>query len=265
VTALPLAAALGIALALVGCTDQETIAPLDAGAGDAGPGDGGPPTDAGPIVRTVEIRNPFGSEPKNLLADGDFEWSVSGGTGSQFAWLSYNAAGTGGVVTRIETGGLCRSGLRCAVMDGSTVMLLRGAAAPNMKAMTASIAIKPSKGATCNSVRVIALPCDTLLAPQVQLKAAVQPETDGYCLSTGAMPGTTSAVCFYVDAVGLGTKTALVDDAKLLPSDAGEMALSAIQFHPEPELALRLARLRTLTRDRMPLGQPPARPRVNEP
>jgi hypothetical protein len=266
------AVSLGV-LALIGaslltaCSDQETVAALDAGVADAGTGDAGM-GDAGPksgaVVRTVETRNPFGAAPKNLLADGDFEWSVSGGTGSQFAWLSFAASGAGGVVTKIETGGICRSGIRCAVIDGSTVMLLRGAAAPNKQAMVASIAVKPEKGVACNLITAIALPCDTLKAPQAILTAPAMPDDQGWCVDTVSVAGSDAAVCIYVEAPTLGTRTALVDAAMLLPAE-GEESQPAIEFRAGPALQRRLDRLHEKIRDQMPLGRAPERARLQAP
>ncbi len=257
-------ALVALSLVALGCSDSNAIDPLDAGPSDAGAGDAGPPPDAGPFVRSVTVRSPYGSSPRNLLADGDFEWSVSGSTGSQFAWLTYASTGTP-LVNRIETGGLCRSGLRCAVIDANSVMLLRGASAPDLHAMNASIAVKPPKGGSCSLVRAFTLPCDTLAAPQHLLNSLVLPDADGYCTLTAQIPGATSSTCIYVDAKPLGKDIALVDDATLLDTGSAAATAAATIFRPEPELEARLARLHDRIRGAMPVGRPPAKVHAPEP
>ena len=65
-------------------------APYDdgSGAGDSG----GTPFEPPPkreLKRTIEMRNPLGGPPGNLLVDGDFEFSIDfEGTGPQSGWIS---------------------------------------------------------------------------------------------------------------------------------------------------------------------------------
>jgi hypothetical protein len=252
-------ACIALALAAAACSDPETVNPIDAGSSGSGANDAGPPPDAGPFVRSVTMRSPFGSSPRNLLADGDFEWSVSGGTGSQFAWLTFSSTGTP-LVSRIETGGLCKSGLRCAVIDKNSVMLLRGASAPDLHAMNASIAIRPPAGGSCASVRAIALPCDTLSAPQHLLSTPLEGSADGWCTLAAVLPGSSSSTCIYVDALALPDQaTALVDAATLFDTGSADAPAAAAIFQPEPALEARLARLREMIRGRMPVGRPPSK------
>lgn len=88
---------------------------------DARAGDAGLP----PVRRTVEYRNPFGNLAPafNLAVDGDCELT---GT-AQGAWFTLGPAkpdGTFDVVTlQVRTGGLCRSGLRCAVVRPGTLVV----------------------------------------------------------------------------------------------------------------------------------------------
>lgn len=86
------------------------VPPLDAGELDAGP-------DAAPPKRVVESRNPYGNiDPANLMLDGDFEFS---GRQGQMPWLSFASAQT---TLDFETGGLCASGVRCAMLGKGTVL-----------------------------------------------------------------------------------------------------------------------------------------------
>lgn len=79
---------------------------------------GAPPSG---IVRTVGFRNPFGdaTHPDNLVLDGDFEFS---GRSGQTPWIA--AGGNGGqMALAYETGGHCRSGVRCAFMPAESILL----------------------------------------------------------------------------------------------------------------------------------------------
>lgn len=76
---------------------------------------------ASSVVRTVSYRNPFGDtvHPDNLVLDGDFEFS---GRSGQTPWIA--ASGTGsGLNLDYETGGRCRSGVRCAHMQAGSILL----------------------------------------------------------------------------------------------------------------------------------------------
>ena len=70
-----------------------------------------PPAPAIGVRRTVEDRSPFGNTAArgNLMVDGDFE--LTGRTG-QMPWIALGPNGT--EVLAYATGGLCRSGIRCA-------------------------------------------------------------------------------------------------------------------------------------------------------
>lgn len=64
--------------------------------------------EAGPIVREVMQRDPFGKlDPSNMLHDGDFE--LSGLNSVQYPWLGIEQS-------YVRTGAACRSGLRCINM-----------------------------------------------------------------------------------------------------------------------------------------------------
>lgn len=82
--------------------------------GSAGaPGTGG--VDAGPAVRTIITRDVFENldDPDNLMLDGGFEFTGD----SSFTWGSVDQA-----VMGMGNGAMCRTGLRCARIPGSSAI-----------------------------------------------------------------------------------------------------------------------------------------------
>lgn len=189
--------------------------PVPDTSGTLAPGTGGgsvtPPTDGGTRVRTVMTRNPLGGPPGNLLVDGDFELSVSNGWG-QFPWLSYSYNGA----LKAETGGLCRTGLRCLVLDAGDVVLGRGTSA-NGAAMVASVWAKVPEGEACALVRAATIMIHSgdskLLQP-----VAEEPGVDRWCRYEAHLPESMEATYFYVDSEVKYPDRVLVDSAELVPS-----------------------------------------------
>src|SRR5262249_48889950 len=121
----------------------------------------GTPPDDSPPVRTVSVRNPLGEGPaNNLLLDGDFETSVSYGTG-QYGWRMFDSSGSGEKPMNVETGGLCRSGLSCVKLHKGELMLGRGTAAALGKGHVMEAYTKVPDGVACAKVQVIAVECDS--------------------------------------------------------------------------------------------------------
>ena len=156
-----------LSLAVAGCNSGEALSPVpqaivDAGAdaaADAGV-DASPP-DAGTVKRTVMTRSPFGGPAGNLLVDGDFEMSTVPQAGAQLGWRAFALDGKTPVNINTETGGLCRSGLRCAVVDPTMQILIRGASAAQGKGNMASGWAKVPSGAYCKVIRPLTVDCGT--------------------------------------------------------------------------------------------------------
>src|SRR5690606_37838607 len=114
------------------CPD-ETLNPLGAqptSTATTDPSEGGAPPE-GPHVRDVVIRNPFGGPSDNLLADGDFELSiVPEGNSGQYGWIAFKQSGAEQPLLA-ETGGLCKSGLRCGRLPKRSIVFGRGTSAAN--------------------------------------------------------------------------------------------------------------------------------------
>lgn len=213
-----------VALALAGCTD-EAVTPLNGGSsssgdassssGDASSGSGATP------IRQVFVRNPWGEPPNNLLVDGDFEFSLTTNEG-QYGWLLINQTSGATLAFNSETGGLCRSGLRCGVATKGTILFGRGTAAADLAPMRATLFVKPNQPPAegddlvkyCKSaVDAYMISCDTfdIVGHFVGVGA---PDATGWCEFGADVPGSLGSVCVYSTTM----KTSLVDAATLLPS-----------------------------------------------
>ncbi len=249
--------------ALAAC-QEERLAPLPGpsatvevpGTGGGGAGTGGAP-DPGPKVRDVYHRNPIGLPLDNLLADGDFELSIvsAGQVGGQYGWRAFTSAGQP-TMLNAETGGLCKSGLRCGRADALDVLLARGTAAPNGDAHVATIYAKPAAGGPdpaseepCDLATAWVIRCDTFQTVD-SFDPDPSPDADGWCrLSTESEPSTT-ALCVYVE---VGRWPLLLDAATLLPKPP-PMKKIAPPRQPTAEQAARMAIVRERVRYSLTAG-----------
>ncbi len=264
VGAAPLALVVTLVPALVfgalGCSGDEQIAPAPgAGGGDAtssatstASSSASGSTGSGPILRTVFERNPFGSQVDNLLADGDFELSF--GFAGQQGWTSF---GSGGQETLVaETGGLCRSGLRCARVAPGAVMFARGTTAPNQADMQATLWAKPVTTPDCVGVTAYAILCDSF-AQNEKLIRSETPDAEGWCSYTVVVRGGPVATCIYVE--NDSGQEMIFDDASLVALPPDSAAHRVARPIPEPASAAtraRMDRVRDQIRDTLPLGAP---------
>ncbi len=268
----PLAPLVGVWLALAsvaGCQD-EAVSPSPSGAAAGGAGAGGAAggggegaggDDPGPRVREVFFRNPMGSPPDNLFVDGDFELSIvpEGNAGGQYGFVAFSPNG-GPVALLGETGGLCRSGLRCGRLRSGRLLFGRGAAAPDDADMRASIWVKPLEAAPdperpCELGTFVVIGCDTFQQLD-SLDEADAPDAQGWCQMSAELDGERQSVCLYVEA----DVEMLVDNATLLPVADGDLDPLPPPRHPAPALRsdqlARMANLREVLRRRTPFGKP---------
>jgi hypothetical protein len=237
-TARERSATIVIALALAGCESGEALAPVPV---DGGDGDAAPPPAAVSVKRTVTTRSPLGERAGNHLIDGDFELSTDFGPGGQFGALGFNSDGSGQKELPVETGGLCRSGLRCAVVDATTLAFLRGAS-PRGKGSVASIWAKIPEGSKCTAVRAIVVTCDT--ADVIRVLPAQKTLDQGWCQYRGAIAEMTQSACLYVDNTLPKGTTALLDAATLVPDDGTVQPLAETKWTPDEQTLARLANIR---------------------
>lgn len=243
---------------LAGCAGEEILAPVP---GDGGQGGGGTTsatstgattttgsTGAGTPVREVFVRNPMGDQIGNLLADGDFELSITSNPGQQ-GWTFYGFQGAAGM--QGETGGLCRSGLRCAVLPPGGTLFGRGTAAPDRAPMQGEVWVKPVAGGDCGSITLYALSCDAfdvLGQPTV----AADAEADGWCPRRFPIDPSPTGVCLYMENDGAGA--VLVDQASVRQREGEDDTQRSAPF-VRPATRARMDRLKEHLRRTLPLGQ----------
>lgn len=233
-----------------------------AGAGGSG-GEGGAPTEV-PRVREVFIRSPLGSPIENLFADGDFELSIvpEDLTGGQYGWIALRMSGASETIVG-ETGGLCRSGLRCGRLDADRILFGRGTSSATGSAHSMSIWIKPLQPraeSPCELGSFYAIACETFDVLR-SLKDAEQPDENGWCQLSASVPATDGAVCLY----GELTADALVDNATLLPEERPRALPLPSPIELPTDRSARMAQIREILKAKTPFGQAPPRPEQQRP
>jgi hypothetical protein len=222
-------------------SEQTGLEPVPVDVTTLTPGGGGspptPPPDAGPRIRTVAVRNPLGGSPGNLLVDGDFEFSISRGWG-QFAWVSWSSSGDQAL--KAETGGLCRTGLRCLVLDPHVALWGQGAAADGVP-MVASVWVKVPAESPCSAVTPMAANCNGYAVGGIP-PVSETPAEDGWCAYRVQLDQSSEAVCMYVESTMWTGQQALIDSARIEPA-TGTVPRSA----PRPRAVSDAARQRVRT------------------
>jgi hypothetical protein len=241
--------------------------PISALTLDAGGGGGGasPLPEAGVPRRTVEWRSLFGGPAGNLLVDGDFEFSAAyEGWMPQIGWMSLDSQTYDIKVLAMETGGLCRTGLRCGVLEYHQFLLGQGTAARGT-GMVASLSVKPPPGRGCDVAMVALISCATYSGDHEMLPRSPDPAPDGWCTFEDTLSTREVGVCFYVESQLAKGETALLDSALLLPDDG--TAPLASQARPlSAERAARVQRARDELKRRRIFGDPSAlRPPIPRP
>ncbi len=253
-------AAIAISTALAaGCGGEDLAANPVPLAGDAKPGATAPdypdPPDAsaGPFKRTVMLRNPLSGPANNLLADGDFDFSTEPeGAGGQLGWRGFSGNGQALHPVRTETGGLCRSGLRCGVLEPDMILFGRGAAAAG-KGLVASGWAKVPAGADCDAVDWKLVVCD-LPAGAKPMKADGPPDAGGWCHYAALLPEKEQAQCIYITSSLPDGATALIDAAVLAPDDGTVTAKQAEIWVPTAEVVAGLEAVQRSIRSGMRFG-----------
>ena len=210
-----------------------------------------PPTPEAP-KRTVSMRNPMGGPPSNLFIDGDFEFSiVLQGSGPQAGWYSFGNQD----YVRGETGGICRSGLRCAVMSSGQGLFGRGTSAKD-SGMVAELWAKVPEGKGCGVVSVLMFTCSFSSSFGINIPAVdSMPGSDGWCQYRGGINPQDEGMCVFVENTLESGQEAIVDAALLIPSD-GSVPLRAMTRQTGAR-ADRVRQMATIVRKRTPFGNPP--------
>ncbi len=243
----------------LGCSAEE-LNPVPVEGASSSSGGGGVPNPPA-YTRQVTRRSPFGGRVGNLMVDGDFEHSiVREGSSAQLGWLAINGVGMQ-TYLRGETGGLCRTGLRCAILPSGHSFWGKGTSAEGT-GMIAEVWAKPPAQSLCSVVSPAMFYCNVQGGAQISLPpSSEEPDGDGWCQYRAALAAPSSRLCMWIDGLLPTGKFALVDAATLLPDD-GTAPVRAPGPMP-PERRQRIAATARWVRDRLPFGQPrPLEPKL---
>lgn len=163
--------------------------------------------------RTVGHRNPFGDvlQIDNLMADGDFELT---GRNDQAPWIVFDS--TGQITLNYDTGGHCRSGVRCATV-ASGQSLVGYMASPPQSDFVVRAYVKPDTN-NCADTRVLTIDL-TQQGQDSTIEVTSQgPDENGWCL----FMGTATNLAFlqpmiYVEIASQKSKQITVDQVSVLP------------------------------------------------
>jgi hypothetical protein len=172
-----------------------------------------------PAKRTVEQRALYGaSSERNLMVDGDFELT---GRSQQMPWLSF---GTNGQSTlNYETGGLCRAGIRCAVMK-NTEQMIGWFASPNAGMFAATVYLFPN-GKPCKDAASVSVFNLDDQRSAVELAASMDVDANGWCLFQAVVPAIPlSSPVMYVESKTDGLR---VDSARVVEIPKGAQIVVA--------------------------------------
>lgn len=197
---------------------------------------GGAPPVSGPKVRDVYQRNPFGVPAENLLADGDFELSITRQGTGQYGWRRIHNGQL--APTAAETGGICKSGLRCGRIPSGDLLIATGTTAADEADHYASIWLKAleepaDEKAPCDLADVLIYECGAGVGI-ASLAPSPLPDQNGWCQYEGDVDSSKVAICMYVD---VGDSDVLVDNAVLIP--APSKGGSPPPPSPKPPLKMR--------------------------
>ena len=234
------------------CGDDTQLAPLevprDAAAADAADA----AFDAGPKVRRVEFRNPFGNVNRadNLLVDGDFELT---GAEGQYGWRSVSSRGEETLAR--ETGGLCRSGVTCGVLTSAADLMAFGAA-PRDTEIEVSLWAKPPQ-ADCHRIDVSVIACSApiILSLATVLPSADAPDATGWCHYQGRAAKMDEQPCLYLHVDS--NDRVLVDEAFLGSAQVTAMRRLAATV-PRDDLLKRMQHALRWIHEHKQFGEPRA-------
>lgn len=201
--------------------------------------------------RTVGVRNPFGRAlADNLVLDGDFE--LTGRTG-QMPWQSFGKANSNAL--DYETGGRCRSGVRCAkIADGETLL-------GYMSQPRAGVALvigwgRPSSGTCADlSLQIYDMRFDKSLDSLAPTTAGL--DETGWCKYEGSFAARLGGGPVIFASTRNGA-TAVVDDFVALPATSPSLPKVAGPPPTPAELA-RFASIADWVRRHRPHDAPPVR------
>lgn len=244
------------------CADSTSVNPVPTPSTDAAPPDATTAPDApseasapeaGPRRREVMNRSPFGrlDVTDNLLIDGDME--LSGGAG-QTPWVAIGAEGQTSLL--VETGGRCRSGLRCLVLNDRVDALLGSGVAAGEQSLEFSMWAKvPAMDCGVITVYLFKLMTKYITGFHQVHPASDVPDADGWCRYHALRGKMDESVGVYIEAELTAFQRVLVDDAVLRPADGSSPETRSAPIR-RSEYERIVSRLAPLHRNRW-IGPPP--------
>ena len=149
------------------------------------------------------------------MMDGDFEWT---GRQGQMPWLAFDGRRQG--TLNFETGGRCRSGVRCALLAPGQI-LIGWIASPRTEPIHVSVWVKPTHGA-CHALTAAVLDLEKQGDPKRGvLTSESPPSSQGWCRLEGTVPNFAGAApVLWIELGPDAPGTLLVDDAIAVPEPA---------------------------------------------
>ena len=234
-------------LFLVGCSNDQSAQPptppLTTEAGVPAPA---------AATRTVGHRSPFGDafQADNLMVDGDFELT---GRNDQAPWFLFD--NNGQATLNYETGGHCRSGIRCAIMTKGDA-LIGFMASPMNEDFEIRAYVKPDSG-RCLDAEVYAFDVTSNAVSASAAPTTSNVSDDGWCFFDGKAP----ALIYAAPALYIATtpntksKTLIVDQVSVLPvSKVPVHGITPPQQQPSAEVRKRVESAATWIRTHRKYG-----------
>ena len=223
-------------LFLAACsTDQTQAPPTPALTTEAGV-----PAPASP-TRTVGHRSPFGDafQADNLMVDGDFELT---GRNDQAPWIVFN---NGQQTLSYDTGGHCRSGIRCASI-GQGDALIGFMASPMNEDFVIRLYARPD-GGHCHDAQVFVFELASNVISASATPTTTTLDADGWCFYVGQAHAVSYASpTIYIQlAQTTKAKTLVVDQVSVLP--ASKVPVHGIIPPPQQPSAETQKRIETIS------------------
>ena len=206
-------------LVLAACNSEQTVTPPDPPLTL----DAGNPAPAGPR-RMAFHRNPLGDvlQADNLMVDGDFELT---GRNDQAPWIAFDP-NQGQVTLTYDTGGHCRSGVRCAVIAPPQI-LVGYMGSPLLGSMHVRAYAKLTSG-SCPDLAILAFDFSNDTTGKGVSATSKTPGADGWCVYESDVDN------LALEQPGLYVQptktTAILDDVTVLPQ--GEAPVHGITPPP---------------------------------
>ena len=182
------------------------------------------------------------------MVDGDFELT---GRSGQMPWMAFDKNGQ--ATLNYDTGGRCRSGVRCGALAKGQSMV-GYFAVPETGDVSVTVYGKPDSG-KCSDLRAYVYDltgtASTAYLPQV----ASTPDATGWCTYTGLAKGLAKLEpVIYLDPVG---GPLLIDEAVALPVSGKLMADRIVPPPPDGVMQVRARDIAEWIHRHRPYGAPP--------